>query len=498
VLYIVAAKLLLHLLTVARYGIFRDEMYYLACSRHMAWGYVDHPPLTVWIAWFSRVVLGSSPLGVRLLPILAGAATVWLAGALAREMGGGRFAQGMAAFAVVVVPIYLVAHTWLTDNVFEQLIWMGCVWLVVRAINTGDARYWLWFGVVAGLGFENKYSIAFLLLGLLVGVALTPHRHFLKSGYLWLGVLACAAISLPNLLWEIRNHFPFLELIHNIHLSDRDVVRAPVAFIADQAMIMNPVLFPLWIGGLVWFLAARDGRRYRLLGWTYLVVLTAFIALKAKNYYVAPIYPILFAAGAIGLERMAQGRPIGTWVRSIYVALVIVVGVVLMPFSVPVFSPENFLRYQKALGFKPPEIEHQQNGPLPQWFADEFGWQEMVEKVAKVYNSLPPEERARTAIFSNSWGEAAAVDFYGPRYGLPQAISKHNSYWMWGPGKYDGSTMIILRSGGRDEPKLFQSVEAVGRVEHPYSRRDEYFDIYLCRGLNVNLQDVWPRLKHFD
>jgi len=443
-------------------------------------------------------VLGDSPLGVRLLPILAGAAVVWLAGTLAREMGGGRFAQGLAALAVVVVPIYLVAHTWLTDNVFEQLIWMGCVWLVVRAINTGDARYWLWFGVVAGLGFENKYSIAFLLLGLLIGVALTPHRHFLKSGYLWLGVLACAAISLPNLLWEIRNHFPFLELIHNIRLSDRDVVRAPLAFIADQAMIMNPVLFPLWIGGLVWLLAARDGRRYRLLGWTYLVVLGAFIALKAKNYYVAPIYPILFAAGAIDLERMAQGRPIGTWVRSIYVALVIVVGVVLMPFSVPVFSPENFLRYQKALGFKPPEIEHQQNGPLPQWFADEFGWREMVEKVAKVYNSLPPEERARTAIFSNGWGEAAAVDFYGPRYGLPQAISKHNSYWMWGPGNYDGSSMIILRSHGRDEPKLFQSVEVVGLVEHPYARRDEYFDIYLCRGLKANLRDAWPKLKLFD
>ena len=498
VLYIVAAKLLLHLLTVARYGIFRDEMYYLACSRHMAWGYVDHPPLTVWIAWFSRVVLGDSPLGVRLLPILAGAAVVWLAGTLAREMGGGRFAQGMAALAVVVVPIYLVAHTWLTDNVFEQLIWMGGVWLVVRAINTGDARYWLWFGVVAGLGFENKYSIAFLLLGLLVGVALTPHRHFLKSRYLWLGVLACAAISLPNLLWEIRNHFPFLELIHNIRLSDRDVVRAPVAFIADQAMIMNPVLFPLWIGGLVWLLAARDGRRYRLLGWTYLVVLGAFIALKAKNYYVAPIYPILFAAGAIGLERIAQGRPIGTWVRSIYVALVILVGAMLMPFSVPVLSPEGYLRYQKALGFHPSEFEHQQNGPLPQWFADEFGWQEMVEKVAKVYNSLPPEERARTAIFSNSWGEAAAVDFYGPRYGLPQAISRHNSYWMWGPGKYDGSTMIILQSDGRGDREHFQSVEAVGRVEHPYSRRDEYFDIYLCRGLKVNLQEAWPRLKHFD
>lgn len=503
VLYIVAVKLVLHLATVARYGIFRDEMYYLACSRHMAWGYVDHPPLTVWIGWFSRVVLGDSPVGVRLLPILAGAAVVWLSGKLAREMGGGRFAQGMAALAVLVVPIYLVAHTWLTDNVFEQLIWMVCIWLVVRAINTRDARYWLWFGVAAGLGFENKYSIAFLLLGLLAGVALTPHRHVLKGRYLWLGVLACAAISLPNLLWEIRNHFPFLELIHNIRMSDRDVVRAPLAFIADQAMIMNPILFPLWLGGLVWLFFGKDkndkeGQRYRLLGWTYLVVLIAFMGLKAKNYYVAPIYPILFAAGAIALERVAPGRSVGTWLRAGSIALVILAGALLMPFSVPVLSPEGYLRYQKTLGFQPSEFEHQQNGPLPQWFADEFGWQEMVEKVARVYNSLPPEERARTAIFSNGWGEAAAVDFYGSRYGLPQAISKHNSYWMWGPGKYDGSTMIILRSGGRNEPKMFQSVEDVGRVEHPYSRRDEYFDIYLCRGLKVNLKDAWPKLKQFD
>lgn len=512
VLYIAAAKLLLHLSMVARYGIFRDEMYYLACSRHMAWGYVDHPPFTVWVAWISRVVLGSSPLGVRLLPILAGAAVVWLAGTLAREMGGGRFAQAMAALAVFVVPLYLVAHTWLTDNVFEQLIWMTCIWLVLRAINTGDARYWLWFGVMAGLGFENKYSIAFLLLGLLVGVVLTPHRHFLKSRYLWLGVLACALISLPNLLWQVHYHFPFLELIHNIRMGNRDVVRGPVAFILDQAMIMNPILFPLWVGGLVWLFfgkstgdhdSSSDGSPeraglYRLFGWTYVVILTAFIAMKAKNYYVAPIYPILFAAGAIGLERIAAGRRLGVWVRSAYVALVIVIGALLAPLSVPIFSPENFIRYETVLGLKPPEIEHQQNGPLPQWFADEFGWQEMVEKVAKVYNSLPPEERSRTAIFSNSWGEAAAVDFYGPRYGLPQAISKHNSYWIWGPGKYDGSTMIILHSGGRNEPKMFRSVEVVGHVEHPYARRDEFFDIYLCRGLKADLRDVWPKLKQFD
>ncbi|HEX3154707.1 MAG TPA: glycosyltransferase family 39 protein, partial [Candidatus Angelobacter sp.] len=512
VLYIAAAKLLLHLSMVARYGIFRDEMYYLACSRQMAWGYVDHPPFTVWIAWFSRVVLGDSPLGVRLIPILAGVAVVWFAGALAREMGGGRFAQGMAALAVFIVPIYLIAHSWLTDNVFEQLIWMACVWLVLRAINTGEAHYWLWFGVMAGLGFENKYSIAFLLLGLLVGVALTPHRHFLKSRYLWLGVLACALISIPNLLWQVHYHFPFLELMHNIRMSNRDVVRGPVAFTLDQAMIMNPILFPLWVGGLAWLFFGRarpsgdshrdvsvhDAGRYRLFGWTYLVILAAFIAMKAKNYYVAPIYPILFAAGAIALEQLAVDRRSGAWMRGAYLALVIAVGALLMPFSVPMLSPESFLRYQKTMGFQPPEIEHQQNGPLPQWFADEFGWQEMVEQVAKIYNSLSPEERARTAIFSNSWGEAAAVDFYGPRYGLPQAISKHNSYWIWGPRNYDGSTMIILRSDGRGDREHFQSVQAVGHVGHPYARRDEFFDIYLCRGLKADLRDAWPKLKQFD
>lgn len=496
--YIAAAKLLLHLLTAARYGIFRDEMYYLACAQRLAWGYVDHPPMTVFLAWLARHLFGESELAIRLLPALAGAAMVWLTGKLAREMGGGRFAQALAALAVVVVPVYLILHHWLTDNVFEQLIWTGCIWLVVRAINTGDPRYWLWFGVLAGLGFETKYSIAFLLLGLLVGVLLGPERRFLTSRYLWLGVLACAAISLPNLLWQVRNHFPFMELIHNIRMTNRDVVRGPVAFIANQAFVMHPVLAPLWSGGLVWLFFAREGRRYRALGWTFLVVLSAFIVLKAKFYYVVPIYPILLAAGAIALERITARRAMGAVVRVAYVALVIVGGAALAPISAPILSPEGFLHYQKTLGVEPPKVENQNNGPLPQYFADEFGWEEMVREVARIYHGLPADEQARTAIFSNSWGSAAAVDFYGPRYGLPLAISRSNTYWLWGPGKYDGSTMIILHSDGSGDREHFQSVEAAGRVEHPYSRRDEYYTIWLCRGPRFNLQTVWSRLKQYN
>ena len=498
VLYIAAAKLLLHLLTAARYGIFRDEMYYLACSQHLAWGYVDHPPMTVFIAWLGRHVFGESPLAIRLLPALAGAALVWLTGKLARDMGGGRFAQALAALSIVVVPVYLILHHWLTNNVFEHLIWTGCVWLVVRAINTGDARYWLWFGVLAGIGFETKYSIAFLLLGLLVGVLLGPERRFLASRYLWLGVLACAVISLPNLLWQVRNDYPFLELIHNIRMTNRDVVRGPVAFIANQAFVMHPVLFPLWAGGLVWLFFAREGRRYRALGWTFVVVLAAFIVVKAKFYYVVPIYPMLFAAGAIGLERITARRRIGTAIRAAYATLVIIAGAALAPLSAPILSPDSFLRYQKTLGLEPPKAENQNNGPLPQYFADEFGWEEMVREVARVYHSLPAEEQSRAAIFSNSWGSAAAVDFFGPRYGLPSAISRVNNYWLWGPGKYDGSTMIILNSDGSGDRAFFATVEAAGRAEHPYSRRDEHYTIWLCRGPRFNLQTVWPKLKRYN
>ena len=496
VLYIAAAKLLLHLLTANRYGIFRDEMYYLACSQHMAWGYVDHPPMTVFIAWFARHVLGESLLALRLLPALAGAALVWLTGKLTREMGGGRFAQALAALAILPVPFYLIMQHWLTDNAFEPLIWMGCIWCVLRAINTGNDKYWLGFGVLAGVGFETKYSIAFMLLGILAGVLLTAQRRFLKSRYLWLGVLACALIALPNFLWQLRNHFPFLELIHNIRMSQRDVVRGPIAFIADQALTMQPILFPLWLGGLIWLLVAPDARRYRLLGWTFLVTLGLFIVLGAKNYYVAPVYPMLLAAGAVGLERVTSCRL--HWARVVYVSSVVIIGALLAPLACPLLSPEAFIRYQKALHIPVPEAEHQNNGPLPQYFADEFGWEPMVQEVARVYHSLSPEEQARTAIFSNGWGEAAAVDFFGPRYGLPRAISKHNNYWLWGPRNYTGEIMIILRSDGRGDRRHFESVQDVGTVEHPYSRRDEWFHIYLCRGPKFNLQDAWPKMKLWD
>ena len=524
VFYLAVFKLLLHLYTSGRYGIFRDELYYLACSEHLDWGYVDQPPLIALIAWLARHLFGSSLLGLRLLPAIAGAALVWLTGKLAREMGGGRFAQGLAALATIAAPIFLVFHHWLTMNAFEPLIWTGAAWCVVRAVkpqpaydqssthnSSGNASYWLWFGVIVGLGLETKYSVVFFAAGIVAGLLLTRHRSFLKDKWIWLGGLAALLIFLPNFLWLVKHDFPFLELMHNIRASGRDVARSPIAFIADQALIMNPVLFPLWAGGLLWLFFSKDGSRYRILGWAYVAMLLAFIVLKGKNYYLAPAYPILFAAGAVAFERITAlqvsssravhlpaAPPFYAWCRWLYVSVIIVAGAALAPLSSPILSPEAYIRYQKRLGIELLKSENQDTGPLPQYFADEFGWEDMTRAVADVYNSLPPEERAQTAIFANSYGQAGAIDFFGPKYGLPKAISNHQSYWHWGPRNYTGTTVIVLGSDGEGDREHFQTVEEVGRTLHPYSRRDEHFPVLLCRGLNQDLHALWPSIKKWD
>jgi Dolichyl-phosphate-mannose-protein mannosyltransferase len=496
VLALAVAKLVFHLLIANRYGIFRDELYYLACSEHLDAGYVDQPPLIAFITWFARHVFGDSLLGLRLLPALAGAATVWLTGKLARELGGGVFAQALAALAAFATPVFLLMHHWLTMNAFEPLIWLACGWCIVRAIDRNEPRYWLWFGVLIGVGMENKYSTAFFAFAVFAALLVTPQRHFLANRWIWIGALCSLLIFLPNLIWLVRHNFPFLELMHNIRNTQRDVVRGPVAFIADQAMIMNPILFPLWVAGLGWLVVSPQGSRFRILGWIYALLLVAFIVLKGKNYYLSAAYPMLFAAGAVAFENLSRIR-LG-WSRAVYVALIVVVTCLLAPLSVPVLSPENYVRYQKALGFEPPKAENQPTGPLPQHFADEFGWKDMAQETGRIYNALPPEQRAKTAIFANDYGQAGAIDFFGKKYGLPKAISNHQNYWFWGPRDYTGEIVIVLGSDGTGDRKRFASVEVAGKTDHPYSRRDENFDIFLCRDLNTTLQARWPKAKKWN
>ena len=492
---IAGAKLLFHILTANRYGIFRDELYYLATAEHLDWGYVDQPPMIAFLTWCSTHAFGYSLLALRLLPALAGAALVVLTGMLARELGGGRAAQALSGLAVAIAPIYLLMHHWMTMNAFEPLLWMGCAWCVLRGINTGRPHYWLAFGVLAGIGMETKYSMAFFVAGVVAGLLLTTQRRVLATKGFWAGAGLAFLIFLPNLLWLIRHDFPFLELMENIRRSGRDVIRGPLSFIADQAMILNPVLFPLWVGGLLWFLAGRTGRRYAVLGWAYVAMLAIFIALKGKNYYLAPAYPMLFAGGAVAFEALGA-----RWkkVRIAYAGVVILAGAALAPLISPILSAEKAVRYQRLFGAELFRAENQRTGPLPQYFADEFGWEDMTRQVAEIYNSLPAGERASTAIFANNYGEAGAIDFFGPKYGLPKAISNHQSYWLWGPRDYSGGTVIVLGSDGSGDREHFRTVDVAGRAQHPFSRTDEHFDIFLCRGLTTDLSQQWPEIKKWN
>jgi hypothetical protein len=414
-------------------------------------------------------------------------------------MGGGRTAQVLAAIAVALAPIYAVMHHWMTMNAFEPLIWMAAVWCIVKAINKEQPRYWLVFGILVGIGLQTKYSSAFFVVAVVIGLLATSHRRILANRWFWAGALLAFLIFLPNLIWLIQNDFPFLELMANIRRTTRDIVRGPIPFVADQAMLLNPVTFPLWASGLFWLFAGRARKNYAVLGWTYVALLAIFILLKGKNYYLSPAYPMLFAAGGIAFERMSVVQwPFRRWVIPAFGTVLVVTGVALIFLISPVLPVETFLKYKTATGLELIRAENQSTGPLPQFFADEFGWEEMTREVARIYNALPPDERASTAIFANNYGEAGAIDFFGPKYGLPKAIGNHQNYWLWGWRDYTGGTVIVLGSDGSGDRALFKTVDVAGRAEHPYSRRDEQFDIFLCRGLKTDLSQLWPQIKKWN
>ncbi len=490
------AKLALHLATTGRfgYGFFVDELYFLACSEHLAWGFVDMPPLFPAVTALIRATIGDSLFAVRLLPALSGAALVAMTGLMARDLGGRRFAQGVAALGVLTAPIWLVMHSLHTMNALEQILWTGAAWIVIRIVRDGWDRGWLLFGALAGVGMLNKHSMAFFGAAVVVGVVLTPERRAFRSRWLWIGGALAVLIYLPNLIWDVQHHFPHFEMLANIKADGRDVQLPPLEFMAQQALFLNPLALPLWVGGLVWFLLDREGRRYRVLGIAWLAVIAEMFLLDGRVYYPAPAYPMLLAGGGVALERwLARWR----FVKPAYAAVLILSAALLAPMFLPMLPPEALIRYQNALGMAPPQIETHRQGPLPQLMADRFGWPEMAAEVARIYRSLPPEDRAKAAIFSQNYGQAGAIDHFGPALGLPKAVSGHLTYFFWGPRDYTGEVVIVMDDDKETLEKLFHSVEYGGRVEHPYSMPYQHFDVWVCRGMREPLAKVWPRLKEW-
>jgi len=473
------------------YGYFRDELNYIACGEHLAWGFVDHPPMIPALAKLCRLLFGDSLRTIRLVPALASSGLIVLGAALARELGGKAYALLLASVAMLIAPIYLSNGSLLTTNCLEPIFWMTCAFCAIRAIRLNDPRYWLGFGVSLGLGLEEKYSIGIFAVAVATGLLLTSQRRALKSPWIWAGAAAALLLFLPNVLWNVEHHWPFLELMRNIRASGRDVVLSPPQFLAQQVLLLHPLNAPIWMAGLGALLFGRRFAAYRLLGWSYLFTFAFFLATHGKNYYLAPVYPMLLAAGAVVIGDYLTGR----WSRAAVVTLMVAAGAQSMPIAVPVLSPQRTLSYLKAMRAEVPRTEVSHTSALPQHYADQFGWMELAELAGKTWQQLPAEDKRDCPFFGQNYGQAGAIDFFGPRYGMPAALSGHQSYFLWGPRGHSGRCVLVADDRREVLERLWSDVQYVGTTDSPYAL-EGHIPLFLCRRPKFgSLAELWPGLK---
>ncbi|MBN2172239.1 MAG: glycosyltransferase family 39 protein [Candidatus Krumholzibacteriota bacterium] len=492
-LFLALGLLVLQLLTAGRYGIFCDEMYYVAVSKRLAWGAVDHPPLVDAVTWLSRLLFGDALLGLRLWPALAGAMTVMLTADLARRLGGRHLAQGLAALAILAGPAFLALFGTLSMNAFDILLCTLALQILVRILNRPSPRLWLAFGLVAGIGLENKYTMGVLGLGALAGLLATPARRELRRPWPYLAALIAGLIFLPHVLWQARHDWPVLEFMANAQRYKNQPL-SPLGFFGQLALGLNPLTLLLWAPGLI----ALFARRWRPLGILVAVGLLTYLLGRSKFYYVMPFFPLLLAAGAAWWERRLAGwRP--RWPKPALLGAIALTGALLVPYGVPLLSVKAFIRYGDALGLtRHLKLERADRVDLPLHFAYRFGWEEMVDQVAGAYHALPAEDRARCTILASSYNKAAAIDYFGPARGLPPALATQNQYGLWGPGQQSGEVSLCV--GFREEvlAKYFAVVERVAAVEHPYAHPNETgYPICVCREPFHSFQVIWPRIRVF-
>jgi hypothetical protein len=499
VLGIAVASFILHLIFNDRYGYFRDEFDYIICGRHPAWGYVDQPPLLPILSRICLAIFGDSLRSIRLIPALSSAALIILTGMMARELGGKRFAVAFSAVTILVAPIYLSGGSLLTSNCdLEVLLWMGCVYLAMIAVKRDRPKFWLWFGVVAGVGLQEKYSIAILCFAIVFGLLFTGQRRLLLNKWMWIGGIVAFLIILPNLIWNVHYDWPFLQLMRNIKAEGRDVVLTPWQYFLQQLLLIHPASALFWITGVIAFLMAPRFRSWRFLGWAYIVSFTIFVVLKGKNYYLAPIYPVYLAAGCTVIDdAIDQLRQL--WLKPVLVAVFLAGGAILAPLTVPILPIDRFISYMAWLPVKVPRSELSHEGAvLPQNYADQFGWIEIVEKTADAWDKIPIADRKDCGIFAQDYGQAGAIDFLGPRYNLPPALSGHQTWWIWGPRGYSGNCLIVLDDDRETLDRLFDHIEYLGAsAPNPHALESE-IPVYICRGAKFGtLADLWPKVKHW-
>lgn len=480
------------------YGYFRDEFYYIACSDHMAWGYVDQPPLSIAVLWFNRLFLGDSFLALRLLPAVTGAVVVVLAGLMTRELGGKRFSQVLAACSVIVSPLMLWTNSVFSMNAFDVLFWTLAFYLIIIITKKNAEKYWFILGIVLGLGLLNKISVLWLGTGLAVGLLLTHNRRLYMTRRVWIAAAIALLIFLPHVIWQIAYGFPTLEFIRNATVN-KYVAVYPLQMLTEQTLSMNPLTLPLWFSGLVYLLVSKSVRPFRILPIIYLTVFFILVINRnSKAEYLAPMFPMLYAAGSFTFEKFIT-KLNWRWLKPVALALILLSGIVFAPFTIAVLPVDTFIAYMPMLGMAPSTSENKELSKLPQYYADMFGWEKMVAAVADAYNTLTPEEKMKCAIIGNNYGETGAIDFYGQKYNLPKAISGHNNYWLWGHRNATGE--VVIRMGGSMDAMLesYNEVQRVGLFRDDYCMPYENnMAIYVCKNRRTPLKDDWADFRHYE
>jgi 4-amino-4-deoxy-L-arabinose transferase-like glycosyltransferase len=482
-----------HLYASGAYGIFRDELYFIVCGQHPDWGYVDQPPLIPLIAAAMHALFPDSLRMLRLVPALGHAATVALTAETARVLGGGRFAQMLAALCMLVGGVYLGTGTILTTDAVQPLTWLFCAYALIRIIRDDDSRWWPAVGAVAGLALLTKYMVAFWLAGLAIGMLATSARRVLWKAKPWLAVAIAAVIVLPNVLWQANHDWPFL-VIGAVAAASKNAPLSPAQFLIAEMNFLNLATAPVWLAGLAAFALWPRFADLRLFAVAFIVLFGVMLAVHAKPYYPAGAYPVLFAGGAVALEAWLRWRSV-RWAAA---GVIVASGINSAPFALPILPIDQFVAWQGILRQTPQSLDRETLGRLPQYYADMFGWQDLAAQVGEIYQALPPDERVKAVFLAGNYGEAGAIDVLGGPWHLPPAISGHNNYFLWGPHGYDGS--VVIRFGGDRQELLhyYASVEPAGVFDNawamPYERGQT---LWLCRGRKVPFSQDWASFKHY-
>ncbi|MBN1424859.1 glycosyltransferase family 39 protein [Candidatus Fermentibacteria bacterium] len=496
--WVVGAGIALLLLSTAgRYGIFRDEYYYLMCADHPAWGYVDHPPLAMFLLALWKAVFGSSVTALRIPPSLLGGMVAVGAALVAREMRGGAVAQSMAALTAGLMPGTLALGSFYSMNSFDVVLWVLVVWIACRLLDpAGDRRWWWGLGGAVGLGLLNKYSMGFLCVGLGLGILMSPLRRELFTRQRLAGTLVVLLIVSPHVLWQIRQGWPTPEFIHNAQ-GVKNVALDPAEFWGEQLLLAHPGFLPVWVIGLSCLLFMPRLRPWRPLGMAFVVIGLWHTVSRAKPYYLVPAYPMLMAAGSAVITGWLSLR--GRALRVIMVSLPVLLavqGILIAPMAIPVLRPDAYVAYEQALGLRPKNMEQNAVGVLPQHFADRFGWEELAVTVRKVVSALPEATRSQTLVVAGNYGECGAINYWGLPPGVPPSVSGHNSCFSWWPADFRPEIVVVIGIPREKVGEVFEIVQ-LGAVHDsqwamPY---EQEVPIWVCRGWKVEPAVVRKSLR---